>query len=68
MQLELLNVHDVAKLLNYKCRATVYNLMNTAGFPRPVRIGSRTVRWVRADVDAWVTERQQPNRVGALND
>lgn len=54
MQPELLNVHEVAKILSYKSRATIYNLMESAGFPSPVRVGARTVRWLRADVVAWV--------------
>lgn len=54
MQPELLNVHEVAKITSYKSRATIYNLMKSAGFPSPVRVGARTVRWLRADVDAWI--------------
>tara|TARA_R110000851_G_scaffold165169_2_gene309940 strand:+ start:149902 stop:150096 length:195 start_codon:yes stop_codon:yes gene_type:complete len=54
MQTELLNVHEVAKITNYKSRASIYNLMKSASFPVPVRVGARTVRWLRADVDAWL--------------
>lgn len=34
-------------------RSTRYRLIADDGFPRPVRLGPRTVAWRRADIDAW---------------
>lgn len=54
MQAEILNIHEVTRLTGYKCRASIYNLMKNAGFPAPIRLGTRTVRWARADVLTWL--------------
>ncbi|MCP3709588.1 AlpA family phage regulatory protein [Paraburkholderia sp. CNPSo 3274] len=32
-------------------------LINGGDFPRPVRIGSRAVRWSENEVDAWIAAR-----------
>jgi len=32
----------------------IYRLLAMGRFPRPVRIGGRTVRWRSTDIDAWV--------------
>ncbi|MDE2783784.1 MAG: AlpA family phage regulatory protein [Gemmatimonadota bacterium] len=37
--------------------ATLYRQMSTGSFPRPVRVGSRSVRWRATDVLAWLESR-----------
>lgn len=39
-------------------RATIYNLLAAGEFPRPVRIGSKSVRWRASDIAAWVDSLQ----------
>ena len=39
-------------------RGTIYNLMRDEGFPRPTKVGSRSL-WPLDAVDAWVKERGQ---------
>ncbi len=34
-------------------RATIYRLLKTGKFPRPVSIGTGSVRWRQSDVIAW---------------
>lgn len=34
-------------------RSSLYRLIADGQFPRPVRLGPRTVAWRRVDVDAW---------------
>jgi predicted DNA-binding transcriptional regulator AlpA len=29
---------------------------NTNNFPKPIRIGNRSARWVKADIDAWIEQ------------
>ena len=38
---------------------TIYYLMDQGRFPRPIRVGKRSVRWVREEIDQWVNERTQ---------
>ena len=35
-------------------KPTVYRKMNTGEFPRPLRIGSCTVRWKQSDITGWI--------------
>ena len=36
-------------------RSDIYRKMNNGGgFPRPLRIGHRTVRWLASEVDEWL--------------
>ena len=52
---DLLTRNDV--LARLKCaRSTLYVLMDSQGFPRPVKLGAAN-RWLRIEVDAWL-ERQ----------
>ncbi len=39
------------------CRATVYNMMRQQGFPRPIRIGRRGVRWKSEEIQEWIDSR-----------
>ena len=38
-------------------RSTIYQLVSEKRFPAPVRLGERSVGWVEAEVDAWLSER-----------
>lgn len=39
-------------------RGTIYNLIKDEGFPKPVKIGSRSL-WRADAVDAWAKGREQ---------
>ena len=38
-------------------QATLYGLMSTGRFPRPLRVGKRAVRWLERDIELWLEER-----------
>ncbi len=38
-------------------KSTMYHLIEHGLFPEPVRIDSRSVRWPKSDVVAWLVER-----------
>jgi prophage regulatory protein len=38
-------------------RSTLYQMMQTGHFPKPVRIGGRAVAWPETEVDAWIDAR-----------
>jgi excisionase family DNA binding protein len=50
---QLLTTDDVAKRLRVSRRAA-FMLVKQPGFPAPVRLGSRMVRYRESDLDAWV--------------
>ena len=35
-------------------RSSIYKLMRASGFPLPLKLGGRAVRWSVAELDAWV--------------
>ena len=47
-------------------RSKVYVLMNTAGFPRPVKIG-RDNRWIASEVEAWLERQAAKRETGELS-
>lgn len=38
-------------------KTTIYNMIKNDAFPKPVRIGKRTVVWLESDVQKFVQER-----------
>lgn len=38
-------------------RSSIYAMMDTGNFPRPVRIGKRAVAWPENAVNAWLAQR-----------
>ena len=45
-------------------RSSLYSMMDTDDFPRPVRIGKRAVAWPEIAVTAWLASRPTADRVG----
>ena len=42
-------------------RATLYRLMSSGKFPRPVCLGARSVAWREDEVAAWIESRPASN-------
>lgn len=38
-------------------RQEIHRRRRAGTFPRPIKIGSRRLAWVREEVEAWITER-----------
>ena len=38
-------------------RSTLYSMMDTGDFPRPIRVGKRAVAWKQSAVEAWLANR-----------
>ncbi|HCM62847.1 MAG TPA: transcriptional regulator [Morganella sp. (in: Bacteria)] len=49
----LLRVREVMKKTGFK-RSWVYVQMNLGKFPRPVKIGSRSIAWVESEINEWI--------------
>ena len=52
----LLTRPEVEEVVGLSC-ATVYRLMGSGDFPRPIRLGGRCVRWKATDLLAWIESR-----------
>ena len=50
-----LDRREVLALLNVR-RTTLYRLVTKGDFPKPIKIGSRSL-WLRREVLAWIEER-----------
>lgn len=49
----LLRVREVMKKIGFK-RSWVYVQMSLGKFPRPVKIGSRSIAWVESEINEWI--------------
>ncbi|MEH8208108.1 helix-turn-helix transcriptional regulator, partial [Aeromonas veronii] len=38
-------------------KASVYRQMNDGKFPASVKIGPRSVAWVRSEIESWIEEK-----------
>ena len=41
----------------FTANSTLYSAMDLHDFPRPVKIGLRSVAWIEDEVDAWIRSR-----------
>jgi prophage regulatory protein len=56
-----LRLPDV-KLVTGLSKSSLYALIRAESFPAPVRLGPRTVAWVRSEVKDWAVERISTSR------
>ena len=40
-------------------RSTLYNLIGTSQFPKPIPLGLRAVGWLESEIEKWIMERVQ---------
>lgn len=52
-----LSVKHVTEMVGLST-ATIYRWMADGRFPKPVSLGTRTVRWPKADIEAWLEDRR----------
>ena len=43
-------------------RSSIYKLVAAGIFPRPIRLGPRSVGWIEAEVDDWLDSRVAESR------
>ena len=46
-------------------RSRIYQLAAAGEFPQPIKVG-RSVRWIRAELDAWIAAQAARRSLGAL--
>jgi prophage regulatory protein len=49
---KILRCSDVEQATGLPC-ATIYDKMSKGKFPRPVKLGERSVGWIEAEIIAW---------------
>lgn len=47
----------VKERIGINADSTLYDLMATGHFPRPINLGARAVGWIESEVDAWIETR-----------
>jgi len=40
-------------------RSTMYSMIKQGKFPRPIKLGPRSVGWIETEIDAWLESRLQ---------
>lgn len=49
----LLRLSDVEAIAGFK-KSKIYQLMEENRFPKPVRLGKRSVRWKSSSINTWI--------------
>ena len=57
MKNKFLKLHDIKQLTKVS-GSKVYQMVESKQFPKPIKIGHRSVRWVREEVNEWVKEQE----------
>lgn len=58
---KLLRLPDVERTVGYK-RSTIYKLIESGRFPRPIALGDRASAWVESEIAKWVESRIAASR------
>ena len=56
MTYELLSRHEVERRVDLTT-TSIYRLMRSGQFPRPIRIGAQAVRWRSDELERWLDTR-----------
>ena len=54
----LLDRHDVERMVRMS-RSTLYDAMAAGEFPKPIRVGKRSVRWFEDEIVEWMESRER---------
>ena len=56
---QLLRKPTVKEMAGNMPDSTLYYLMNKGDFPKPVKMGARSVAWKRSEIEAWIQSRER---------
>jgi prophage regulatory protein len=48
--------------------STLYYFISEGSFPKPVKLGKRTVAWKKSEIDEWIDSRERSMDEGASDD
>lgn len=60
--LNLLTPDEVAEVLKVGRRIFMRTVAKQPGFPAPVRLGRRMLRWHSEEIEQWAQQRRDPRR------
>ena len=63
MEPKVLRVTEVSRLIGVS-KATLYRWIKAGGFPRPLQLGPRAVRWPKDEIDEWLRNRPKTDKRG----
>ena len=43
-------------------RSTLYVWMARGAFPKPIKLGTRSIAWRESDIEDWINERERESR------
>ena len=55
-RIEFIDLHEVSRRVGLK-KSAIYKMVRLSGFPRPVKLGAKAIRWSAAEVERWQAER-----------
>ena len=55
MKTKILRLWEVERLTRLS-KATLYRMMKSGTFPRPVRLGVRAVGWIQTEIESWIAD------------
>lgn len=64
MSPSLIRLSEVMRRTGYG-RAWIYRLISLGRFPKPVKIGPRSVAFIESEVDEWINQRIEASRNNA---
>jgi prophage regulatory protein len=50
---ELLKLSEVQKLVHYS-KPSIYRLMKAGSFPSPIKLGGRSIFWIKSDIEKFI--------------
>lgn len=57
----LIRMPEVLRRIGYG-KAWIYKLISLERFPKPVKIGSRSIAFVESEIDEWINSRIEESR------
>ncbi|EGJ9167764.1 AlpA family transcriptional regulator [Escherichia coli] len=64
MSVTLIRLPEVQRRTGYS-KAWLYRLISQGRFPKPVKIGPRSVAFIESEVDEWINQRIETSRNNA---
>jgi len=55
-EIRAINIKMVQKKVPY-CRSQIYAEIEAGRFPRPIKLGRRSIAWLESEIDAWILSR-----------
>jgi prophage regulatory protein len=57
-----IRLYEVTQLTSLQ-RSTIYDMMAIGAFPRPIKIGKRSIAWVETEIIDWINTKIKTSRI-----